>query len=108
MIVQRNIAGTKTTQEYQQRSGRITSTSGGAFTIETHCISLIFEIGKLIDATATLVATIANSTAYPGTLTVAYTIPSGKTLQYFIQGTNGYTDAKTVATTGTDDNTDIP
>lgn len=101
MQVLRNRVGVKGSQGMEWRVYRMTSTGGGTVTVETHCETLLYENAKEIDATASLVATVAASTTYPGTLTVAYTVGAGKTIEILIVSTNGFEDTDTLATGGT-------
>lgn len=77
-------------------------------TIETHMTSIFFECAKLIDATATLAATVGASTTYTGTITLAYSVAAQKTVEIIIVGTIGtYTDYVSVDADKTFDDNNI-
>jgi hypothetical protein len=101
MQILRNRVGVKASPGIEKRVYRITSTAGGVVVIETHCETLLFELAKEIDATASLVAIVGTSTLYPGTVTVSYTVGAGKTLEALVISTNGYEDTDTLAAGGT-------
>lgn len=109
LILRDQGVGAKMQRHVQVRVYKKTSTGGGAITIETHCSQVLFEVGKEIDATATLAATIGSSSTYTGTKTVAYTVGAGKTLECMVVGVTaeGYDDTATVASTATLDQTDV-
>src|SRR5260221_14690611 len=107
MIIQRDLLGTKTSNGLVKFVVRNTNSGGGTVTIETKCAVVLYELGKLADATATLVATIGNSSTYTGTKTVAYTVAAGKTLEAFIIATNGYDGTLTTSGSFSVDDADL-
>jgi len=82
--------GLKIMSEYFTNSDGSNAT---VYTLETGCTEIIFVIGYA--GTTVIAPTIGNSTTYPGTKTVAFSVPLSGVLKYLVIGSNELAQAFT-------------